>query len=278
MIKFPILNSLKYRPSGEGDLIRNYRNTLFPDLVRGVAQEFAGYPESCVIFKTFDSIYIQLEIADTWSASDVDILIFDELGNSYDYGNVQTPSGATSTLVASTDDSDIWLITIPLSNDYQNKLLYSYFVNAGEDEEYYSEWFYVKSALVDRDISRDILKIEYSNINGLKNGYYWSGETQTIKIDKSYYSDSDFDNKSEDVEGISGNTLRLDGYSLRTDEYTLLNIPFYMYEKIQYACNQLYLTINDKPMTLLNIDKISTSDGAISFKITFKEKDEVTHY
>lgn len=278
MISFPILNSLKFNTSVS--TISNYRNTLYQNLDRGVNQETAIYTDVCVVFKNYDTLYIQIEISDDWSASDVDIKVNKKVGGYVDYGDVNTPTnGATSTLVASTDDSDIYLITIPLLNTFSSDTCYVSFVNSEEDEEYFSEYFYVYNVFFDKDITRDILKIEYSNLDGLKNGYYWSGETQTIKLDVSYYTGAKFDRKAEETETLRGETLVLEGYSLRVDTYNKFNLPFYIYEKLNAIRNQLYITVNDVEMTISDIsDPTGERNGAVDFTISFKEKNTATHY
>lgn len=278
MISFPILNSLKFSTSVS--TISNYSNTLYQNLDRGVNQEAAIETDVCVVFKNYDTLYIQIEISDDWTASDVDIKVNKKAGGYVDFGDVSTPTnGATSTLVASTDDSDIYLITIPLIDTFASNTCYVSFENRVEDVEYSSEYFYVYNVFFDRDITRDILKIEYSNIDGLKNGYYWSGETQTIKLDVSYYTGAKYDRKAEETETLRGETLVLEGYSLRVDTYNKFNMPFYIYEKLNAIRNQLYITVNDVEMTISDIsDPTGERNGAVDFTISFKEKNAATHY
>lgn len=281
MIYFSILNSLKMREeSGFGfEGIEDYINTLYPDLSKGVNQDFANSDTvSCVIFRNYETITLQIIVDNSEDIDDWKVSINNSNSQTVSFGTIENPlNGATSTLVLNNGTHSFYNFTFSSSSLYG----YSYLnvLNIEDDIDFVSEIFYVSEDLSNNLLSNNILVLKYKNEDGIEDDYYWTdGDYQEIKVDLAYYSREEFETESETADGES-TTEMLESDTRLVKDFTLIGLPTYLYEKLVKAsyCTDLY--VNNRESVCMGVaSPQNQKDGLSSVVFTYKSKNTNTLY
>ena len=273
MTTFPIFNPVKFTYS-DVQIIDNYANQLYRELSRGVNQDRANEEaQEGIIFKKYEVLRFQI-----WTDAPTDLsvkLIVD--GVVTNFGTFTTPiNGAVSSFLNPIGGMSIYDFSFTNSNIGK---AYIEIYDAREGETFTSETFYISEKWSDKDISNNILKIQYKCELGLEKGYYWGSYYQSIKLDLAHYSNFKYSNESEKAKGIKGNEEVLSSFDIRSETYTLYNLPEYLVEMITKATGCSNLRINDiEKVRDGDVDISSTRDGRADIEITFKDKNYKTNW
>lgn len=259
--------------------IEDYINTLYPDLSKGVNQDFANSDTvSCVIFRNYETITLQIIVDNSEDIDDWKVSINNSNSQTVSFGTIENPlNGATSTLVLNNGTHSFYNFTFSSSSLYG----YSYLnvLNIEDDIDFVSEIFYVSEDLSNNLLSNNILVLKYKNEDGIEDDYYWTdGDYQEIKVDLAYYSREEFETESETADGES-TTEMLESDTRLVKDFTLIGLPTYLYEKLVKAsyCTDLY--VNNRESVCMGVaSPQNQKDGLSSVVFTYKSKNTNTLY